>query len=87
LLTRNPYFPGAQWFLKGNDKIAKGKRCIFAPKAITKSTEKCIILKSENNIITTKPMNDWKSLFYQFIIKTGSTSVSGKGLGLLIQEI
>jgi glycosyltransferase involved in cell wall biosynthesis len=73
---------------EGNDKIASGDDVFLLQKAITKSPEKVHYLKSENNIVITKPMNDWKSLFYQRVrwaSKTGSyQSAFGKGLGLLI---
>jgi hypothetical protein len=33
-------------------------------KAIAKYPEKVHYLKSKNTIVTTQPLNDWKSLFY-----------------------
>jgi glycosyltransferase involved in cell wall biosynthesis len=73
---------------EGNDKIASGDDVFLLQKAIAKSPEKVHYLKSKNNIIITKPMNDWKSLFYQRVrwaSKTGSYQSSfGKGLGLIV---
>ena len=73
---------------EGNDGIASGDDVFLLQKAIAKSAEKVHYLKSENNIIITKPMNDWRSLFYQrarWASKTSSyQSCFGKGLGLLV---
>lgn len=73
---------------EGNDGIASGDDVFLLQKAISKSTEKVHYLKSQNTIVTTKPLNDWKSLFYQRVrwaSKTSSYQSSfGKGLGLLV---
>jgi glycosyltransferase involved in cell wall biosynthesis len=73
---------------EGNDRIASGDDVFLLQKAISKSPEKVHYLKSKNNIIITKPMNDWKSLFYQRVrwaSKTGSYQSSfGKGLGSIV---
>ena len=73
---------------KGNDGIASGDDVFLLQKAIAKSSEKVRYLKSPNNIVLTKPLNDWKSLFYQRVrwaSKTSSyQSTFGKGLGLLV---
>ena len=72
----------------GNDEIASGDDVFLLQKAIAKSTEKVHYLKAQNTIVTTKPLNDWKSLFYQRVrwaSKTSSYQSSfGKGLGLLV---
>jgi glycosyltransferase involved in cell wall biosynthesis len=72
----------------GNDGIASGDDVFLLQKAMVKFYEKVHYLKSENNIVTTKPVNDWKSLFYQRVrwaSKTGSyQSRFGKGLGLIV---
>ncbi|MFV5693947.1 glycosyltransferase family 2 protein [Flavobacterium sp. LB3P122] len=74
----------------GNDGIASGDDVFLLQKAIAQFPEKVHYLKSENNIVITKPLNDWKSLFYQRVrwaSKTGSyQSNFGKGLGLLVFE-
>ncbi len=72
----------------GNDRIASGDDVFLLQKAITRCPEKVHYLKSENNIVITKPVNDWKSLFYQRVrwaSKTGSyQSHFGIGLGLIV---
>jgi glycosyltransferase involved in cell wall biosynthesis len=73
---------------EGNDGIASGDDVFLLQKAIANFPEKVHYLKSENNILITKPMDDWKSLFYQRVrwaSKTGSYQSSfGKGLGLVV---
>jgi glycosyltransferase involved in cell wall biosynthesis len=73
---------------EGNDGIASGDDVFLLQKAIARFPEKVHYLKSENNIVVTKPLNDWKSLFYQRVrwaSKTGSYKSSfGKGLGLIV---
>jgi cellulose synthase/poly-beta-1,6-N-acetylglucosamine synthase-like glycosyltransferase len=73
---------------EGNDKIASGDDVFLLQKAIAKSPEKVHYLKSQNNIVITKPLNDWKSLFHQRVrwaSKTSSyQSTFGKGLGLFV---
>ena len=72
----------------GNDGIASGDDVFLLQKAIAKSPGKVHYLKSQNNIVVTKPSNDWKTLFYQRVrwaSKTSSyQSTFGKGLGLLV---
>jgi cellulose synthase/poly-beta-1,6-N-acetylglucosamine synthase-like glycosyltransferase len=72
----------------GNDEIASGDDVFLLQKATARFPEKVHYLKSENNIVFTKPMNDWKSLFYQRVrwaSKTGSYQSSfGKSLGLVV---
>ncbi len=72
----------------GNDGIASGDDVFLLQKATAQFPEKVHYLKSQNTIITTKPLNDWKSLFYQRVrwaSKTSSyQSTFGKGLGLLV---
>ncbi|MFV8345920.1 glycosyltransferase family 2 protein [Flavobacterium sp. ZB4P13] len=73
---------------EGNDGIASGDDVFLLQKAIAKSPDKVHYLKSQNNIVITKPLNDWKSLFYQRVrwaSKTSSyQSTFGKGLGVLV---
>ena len=68
----------------GNDRIASGDDVFLLQKAIAQFPEKVHYLKSKNNIVITKPLNDWKSLFYQRVrwaSKTSSyQSPFGKGL-------
>lgn len=72
----------------GNDKIASGDDVFLLQKAVNKFPKKVHYLKSKNTIVITKPLNDWKSLFYQRVrwaSKTGSyQSAFGKVLGLVV---
>ena len=73
---------------EGNDTIASGDDVFLLQKAIAKFPRKVHYLKSVDNIVITKPMNDWNSLFYQRVrwaSKTSSYQSSfGKGLGLIV---
>lgn len=73
---------------EGNEKIASGDDVFLLQKAMAKSPEKVHYLKSENTIITTKPLDNWKYLFYQRVrwaSKTNSYQSSfGKRLGLVV---
>lgn len=77
--------------LKGfedNSAIASGDDVFLLQKALAKYPEKVAYLKSKNTIVTTQPVNDWKSLFYQRVRWASKTtsyqSVFGKRLGLLV---
>ena len=73
---------------EGNDGIASGDDVFLLQKTIVLFPEKVHYLKSEDNIVTTKPVNEWKSLFHQRVrwaSKTGSyQSNFGKGLALIV---
>ncbi|AOW08474.1 glycosyltransferase family 2 protein [Flavobacterium gilvum] len=73
---------------EGNDKIASGDDVFLLQKAINEYPEKVAYLKSKNTIVTTKPVDDWKSLFYQRVRWASKTtsyqSLFGKRLGLLV---
>lgn len=75
----------------GNDKIASGDDVFLLQKALHSSkygNEKVHYLKSEDNIVITKPVDSWKALFQQRIrwaSKTGSyQSVFGKDLAVIV---
>lgn len=73
---------------EGNDTIASGDDVFLLQKAIAKFPERVHYLKSRNTIVTTKPLDNWKSLFYQRV-RWASKTVSyqsnfGKLLGLLV---
>lgn len=72
----------------GNDGIASGDDVFLLQKAIAQFPEKVHYLKSQNNIVTTQSLNDWKSLFYQRVRWASKTSSYqswfGKGLGILV---
>ena len=73
---------------EGNNKIASGDDVFLLQKAIAKSPEKVHYLKSPNHIVTTKPVSEWKSLFYQRVRWASKTSLYqntfGKRLGMLV---
>lgn len=73
---------------EGNDGIASGDDVFLLQKAIARFPDKVHYLKSENNIVITKPLDKWKSLFYQRVRWASKTSSYqsgfGKGLGLLV---
>jgi glycosyltransferase involved in cell wall biosynthesis len=73
---------------EGNDGIASGDDVFLLQKAIARFPNKVHYLKSENNIVITKPLDDWKSLFYQRVRWASKTtsyqSGFGKGLGLVV---
>lgn len=72
----------------GNDKIVSGDDVFLLQKAIEKFPEKVHYLKAKETIVTTKPTENWKSLFYQRVrwaAKTSSyKSTFGKFLGLIV---
>lgn len=73
---------------EGNDSIASGDDVFLLQKAVALFPEKVHYLKAFNNVVFTKPLNDWKSLFYQRVrwaSKTGSyQSTFGKFLALAV---
>lgn len=72
----------------GNDGIASGDDVFLLQKAIARFPEKVHYLKSGNNIVITKPVNGWKSLFHQRVRWASKTSSYqsrfGIGLGLIV---
>jgi glycosyltransferase involved in cell wall biosynthesis len=73
---------------EGNDRIASGDDVFLLQKAIACAPKKVHYLKSNNTIVVTKPLDNWKSLFYQRVrwaSKTGSyQSKFGIVLGLIV---
>lgn len=73
---------------EGNDGIASGDDVFLLQKAMAKFPEKVHYLKSKNNIVLTKPVDNWKSLFYQRVRWASKTSSYqsrfGIGLGLVV---
>jgi len=73
---------------EGNNSIASGDDVFLLQKAVTRYPEKVAYLKSKNTIVTTKPVNDWKSLFHQRVRWASKTtsyqSLFGKRLGLIV---
>ena len=72
----------------GNNKMASGDDVFLLQKAMRDFPKKVHYLKSKSNIVPTKPLNDWKSLFYQRVrwaSKTSSyQSVFGKDLAVIV---
>lgn len=73
---------------EGNNTIASGDDVFLLQKAVSRHPEKVSYLKSKDFIVATKPVNDWKPLFYQRVrwaSKTTSYQIAfGKRLGLLV---
>lgn len=72
----------------GNNKIASGDDVFLLQKAASLFPDKVHYLKAEEAIVTTKPTENWKSLFYQRVrwaAKTSSyQSNFGKNLGIIV---
>jgi cellulose synthase/poly-beta-1,6-N-acetylglucosamine synthase-like glycosyltransferase len=68
----------------GNDTIASGDDVFLLQKAVAQFPGKVHYLKSKNNIVTTKPLNDWKSLFYQRVRWASKTTSYQSGFGKLL---
>ena len=72
----------------GNDTIASGDDVFLLQKAIAQFPKQVHYLKSRPNIVTTKPLNEWKPLFHQRVrwaSKTTSYQSSfGKFLGVVV---
>jgi len=73
---------------EGNDKIASGDDVFLLQKAANLFQDKVHYLKAKEAIVTTKPTQNWKSLFHQRVrwaAKTSSyQSNFGKALGLIV---
>lgn len=73
---------------KGNDQIASGDDVFLLQKAMSYSPDKVHYLKSKTNIVFTKPLDNWKSLFNQrvrWVSKTSSFESSfGVYLGFIV---
>lgn len=72
----------------GNNTIASGDDVFLLQKALSQYPKKVAYLKSKDFIVTTKPVNNWKSLFYQRVrwaSKTTSYQIAfGKRLGIVV---
>jgi len=73
---------------EGNSAIASGDDVFLLQKALSQYPDKVAYLKSKNTIVTTKPTNNWNTLFNQRVRWASKTtsyeSVFGKRLGLLV---
>ena len=72
---------------EGNDTIVSGDDVFLLQKAIARSPEKVHYLKSKNNIVTTKPLDDWKSLFYQRVRWASKTSSYQSNFGKIVAVV
>ncbi len=82
-----PFFHKLNGF-EGNDTIASGDDVFLLQKAMVQAPEKVHYLKSKEVIVTTQPVDSWRSLFYQRV-RWASKTVSykswfGKALGLVV---
>lgn len=72
----------------GNNQLASGDDVFLLQKAMRQHPEKVRYLKSKANIVVTKPLESWRSLFFQRVrwaSKTGSyDSVFGKDLAVIV---
>jgi cellulose synthase/poly-beta-1,6-N-acetylglucosamine synthase-like glycosyltransferase len=72
----------------GNNKIASGDDVFLLQKAVQQFPDQVHYLKCKSNIVSTKPLDDWNSLFEQrrrWASKTGSyQSVFGKDLAVIV---
>lgn len=59
---------------EGNNNIASGDDVFLLQKAIRKAPKKVHYLKTQYNIINTKPHNDWRLLFFQRVRWASKTS-------------
>lgn len=73
---------------EGNETIASGDDVFLLQKAVVRFPEKVHYLKSEYSIIRTKPLNNWKSLFYQRVRWAAKTRLYqnnfAKVLGIIV---
>ncbi|MBF4506614.1 glycosyltransferase [Flavobacterium sp. JLP] len=72
----------------GNNKIASGDDVFLLQKAVEQFSDKVHYLKAKDAIVSTKPTENWKSLFHQRVrwaAKTSSyKSIFGKYLGVIV---
>lgn len=72
----------------GNNTIASGDDVFLLQKAVEQFPKKVSYLKSFDTIVTTKPLDNWKDLFYQRVRWASKTkaykSNFGKILGLIV---
>jgi glycosyltransferase involved in cell wall biosynthesis len=73
---------------EGNDSIASGDDVFLLQKAIARFPNHVHYVKSKSNIVVTKPLDNWKALFYQRVRWASKTtsyqSTFGQFLGLVV---
>lgn len=71
----------------GNDKIASGDDVFLLQKAMAQFPDEVHYLKSKNNIVSTKPLDDWKSLFHQRVRWASKTTSYQSGFGKFLAVV
>lgn len=66
---------------EGNSQIASGDDVFLLQKAVLKYPNRIHYLKSKSSIVLTKPLDDWKSLFYQRVRWASKSSSYQSGFG------
>jgi len=69
---------------EGNDAIASGDDVFLLQKAIRLFPEKVHYLKAFSAIVFTKPLNDWRALFYQRVRWASKSSSYTSGFGKIL---
>ena len=69
---------------EGNNAIASGDDVFLLQKAIRQFPEKVQYLKAFSAIVFTKPLNDWKALFYQRVRWASKSSSYDSGFGKVL---
>ena len=69
---------------EGNNGIASGDDVFLLQKAIRQFPEKVQYLKAFSAIVFTKPLNNWKALFYQRVRWASKASSYNNGLGKIL---
>lgn len=69
---------------EGNSQIASGDDVFLLQKAIFKYPNRVHYLKSESSIVLTKPLDDWKFLFYQRVRWASKSSSYQSSFGKIL---
>lgn len=69
---------------EGNDSIASGDDVFLLQKALNRFPEKVHYLKSSHHIVITKPLNDWRSLFFQRVRWASKTTSYQSRFGIVL---
>lgn len=69
---------------EGNNAIASGDDVFLLQKAVRQFPEKVLYLKAFSTIVFTKPLNNWKALFYQRVRWASKTSSYNNSFGKVL---
>lgn len=72
---------------EGNNAIASGDDVFLLQKATRQFPEKVKYLKAFSAVVFTKPLNDWKALFYQRVRWASKTSSYQSGFGKILAVV